>query len=156
MKKILTAILAAMMVFTLCACGSNGGSDKEMTTYEIAGVTYTLSSDWSYDEESKAFTNANNENARYTVEADWYGDTCTTIEERKGTFEPDGSDGFELTNIEINGEPALLCEEPVNEIKDFNVFFYVNGKEHVINYETDFEKNDIQEYTDEFLASISW
>ena len=156
MKKILAAVIAIVMIFALCACGQKGGSDPEMTAYEIAGITYTLSSDWSYDEDGKVFTNANNERARYAVEVDWYGDTCTTVEERKGTFEPDGSDGFELTNIEINGEPALLCVEPVNEIKDCNVFFYVNGKEHVINYETDFEKNDIQEYTDEFLSSISW
>ena len=159
MKKILAAVIAIVMIFALCACGQKGGSDPEMTAYEIAGITYTLSPDWSYKEDGKVFTNDKHKDARYVVEAYWYSDdgqSCTTVEERKSTFEPDGSDGFELTDIEVNGEPALLCKEPVNEIVDCNVYFYVDGKEHIINYEPAFGDNSLQKYTDEFLASISW
>ncbi len=47
MKKILTVVLAALMIFSFAACGSsgNGGgsdSDKNLKTYSVAGLTIQM------------------------------------------------------------------------------------------------------------------
>ena len=138
-------------------CGVYAKMNVNVYKYaKVDGVTYKLSDNWTYDDEEHCFTNKKNEDACYNIEGYWYGDECSSYAERKATFEPDGSDGFDLYTVCVNGTKALLVCEPVNEIKDYNLFFYVNGKEHVVNYETDFECDSIAKYTAEFIKSIRW
>ena len=122
----------------------------------LNGVTYQLNDDWTYDDLWWVITNNKNPKASYIVESYFDDEECHSIEERMATFAPDGSDGFDISTIKVNGQKALLVAEPVNEIMDYHIFFYDNGDEHVINYSTDFEYNDIEEYTQEFLKLITW
>ena len=155
MKRIIAII---MMLLTMSACSVQQQETNTEISYD--GVTYTLSSDWAFDKSDLSFSNANNNDAYYTIVEEYYDasgvSSYSSIDERLATFAPDGSDGFDIEKIEINGESALKVAEPVNEIIDYHVFFYANGKEHIINYTTDFEKDTIADYTEEFLNSISW
>ncbi len=148
---LLVALIAAIVVVLYT---SNDGAWIEEKL--MKGLTFNLSDEWTYDEEYQSYSNPKNEWATYTACESWDDNECATAEERKKTFEPDGSDGFDISDIKVNGTDALLVHEPVNEIDDYYVFFYVNGKEHIINYETPFGENPIADLTEEFLASISW
>ena len=119
------------------------------------GVAYNLNDDWVYDDMWYTITNKNNPNAVYSIDA-YFGDSCSSLEERLASFAPDGSDGFDISTIKVNGQKALLVAEPVNEIMDYNIFFYANGYEHIINYQTDYGHNDIEEYTQALLKLITW
>lgn len=121
----------------------------------LNGVAYNLNDDWVYDDMWYTITNKNNPDAVYSIEA-YFGESCSSYEERLASFAPDGSDGFEISTIKINGQKALLVAEPVNEIMDYNIFFYENGYEHIINYQTEFGNNDIEEYTQALLKLITW
>lgn len=156
MRKIIAIV--TLLLFVVSACGAQ--QQEKNTDFSYDGINYTLSADWSFDENDLCFTNSNNNDAYYTIVEEYYDaagvSTCASIDERLATFASDGSDGFDIEKIEVNGEPALKVAEPVNEITDYHVFFYANGKEHIINYTTDFGKDTIAECTEELLNSISW
>lgn len=149
MKKILLTLLMLISIVCLTACNT-------AVTYTVDDLTFTLTEEWTYDEDCLAFSNSENEWANYMICETWDDNVCTSAAERKATFASDGSDGFDISDITVNGTEALLVHEPVNEIDDYYVFFYANGTEHFINYETPFGDDVLVDITAEFLDSISW
>lgn len=155
MKRMImmAAILASVLVL-VCACGNAAPEAKEIN---VDGIKYELTSDWTFDEENLTFTNKNDDAIAYVVVKDKdVAGQCSDVEERRGMYAADGSDGIDLHDVTINGTDALLAVEPVNEIKDIYLFFYANGVEHAINYEPEFEAEDISDITQELFDSIKF
>ena len=153
MKRIIMLSVALVSVLILlCACGNTAPEAQEFTA---DGIKYELTSDWTFDEENMTFSNKNDDSVAYAVVTDEdIAGKCSGVEERRGMYAADGSDGIDLYDVTINGTEALLTVEPVNEIKDIYLFFYADGAEHAINYEPDFEAEDISEVTQELFDSI--
>ena len=156
MKKTAAVMaLIAIMIMTLCACGNDSGQTADNETYIVDGISYSLGSEWVYDDEGKSFSVPSSKWATYSI-ADGEDLNCSSAADRLATFPPDGSDGIDKETIEINGTDALLTAEPVNEIMYYQVYFYADGQEHMFSYEMPFEENPIEKYTIEFMDSISW
>jgi ABC-type amino acid transport substrate-binding protein len=120
MKKLVTFILAGLMVFALAACGSSGGS--EQSTEEAAGEKYIIATDTAFA--PFEFTNENNEFVGIDI------DLMNAIAEDQG-FEVDIKPlGFDAAMAAVETGQADGCiagasiTDKRKEIYDFSDAYY--------------------------------
>jgi len=155
-------LIITLFVFAACGATNDGGNGGDSANGDgtdggniatVDGVQYTLSDGWEYDEEYACFSNGG---IRVTIEKDIV-DECGSAQARYDEKYEYEDEGIDYSMISVNGEDAVYTEEPVNEIMYCNLYFYIDGKEHNLVIESDFDSYEEDKETIlGFFEGISW
>lgn len=162
--KLLLAVGLVFVAMMICAIMTLNSADDDFfndtdypETFQVIvdDVTYELSEDWSYNQDNRAFTNENFSDASFVVKP---LEDCDqkSLKDRRGTFADDDSDGITKEVIDVDGTHGLLTIEPVNELDDYNIYFYKDNQEHIVNMECTHGDAQAKDYVNEFITGISF